>query len=56
MHKVSSSRGNDVDIGDTALILPDNHNPEQENFTTTHNEATHVDLSTPAGEYVQLVT
>ena len=35
--KASFSGGNHVefDIGDTALIVADNHNPEQENFTTT---------------------
>ena len=55
-NKASSSTGNDVefDTGDTALIVADNHNQEQENFTTTHDGATPVDSSTPAGEYFQL--
>ena len=54
--KASSSRGKDVefDIGDTALVIADNHNLEQENVTTTHDGATPVDSSAPAGEYVQL--
>ena len=48
--------GNDVefDIGDTALTVADNQNPEQENLTTTHDGATPVDPSTAVGEYVQL--
>ena len=38
--KASFSGGNHVefDIGDTALIVADNHNPEQENFTTTKDD------------------
>ena len=58
MHiKGSFSHSNDVefDIGDTAPIVADNQNPEQENLTTTtQNGPTSVDSSTPAGEYVQL--
>ena len=53
---IKASRGNEAefDIGDTTLILADNQNPEQENLTTIHNGATTADLSTPAGEYVQV--
>ena len=38
--KASFSGGNHVefDIGDTALIVADNHNPEQETFTTTKDD------------------
>ena len=43
--KASSSRGKDVefDIWDTALVIADNHNLEQDNVTTTHDGATPVD-------------
>ena len=53
---IKASRGNEAefDIGDTTLILADNQNPEQENLTTIHNGATPADLSTQAGEYVQV--
>ena len=58
MHnKGSFSHSNDVefDIEDTAPIVADNQNPEQDHLTTTtQNGATAVDSSTPAGEYVQL--
>ena len=54
--KALSSHDNDVefDIGDTALTVADNHNPEEENFTITPIGATPAGSSTPVGEYVQL--